>query len=153
MKYCQKCGAKMDDDALFCPKCGTKVSEIVEDEPKKEEQPVVAEEVTEKKQTKKAAATPLYDQKMMEIIPMPIAVIVCSIVMWIITVTLHPTGIMHIMPLLLFMLFCVLYCVMNMVRAIKCLIRKMFLKAVLSFVFFGLLFTCLIINFAFLVAF
>ena len=142
----------MDDDALFCPKCGERVSEL-EDEEEFDDGETVVEEKATKKQTKKGAATPLYDQKMIEIIPMPIAVIVCSIVMWIITVTLHPTGIMHIMPLLLFMLFCVLYCVMNMVRAIKCLIRKMFLKAVLSFVFFGLLFTCLIINFAFLVAF
>ncbi len=24
MKYCTKCGASMEDDALFCPKCGEK---------------------------------------------------------------------------------------------------------------------------------
>ena len=23
--FCQKCGAQMDDDALFCPKCGQKL--------------------------------------------------------------------------------------------------------------------------------
>jgi hypothetical protein len=25
MKYCEKCGAEMDDNAEFCPKCGAKV--------------------------------------------------------------------------------------------------------------------------------
>lgn len=27
MKYCQKSGAEMNDDASFCPKCGAKVEE------------------------------------------------------------------------------------------------------------------------------
>ena len=31
MKYCTKCGAPMNDDALFCPKCGNKVEEIKEE--------------------------------------------------------------------------------------------------------------------------
>ena len=31
MKYCTKCGAPMNDDALFCPKCGTKVEEVIEE--------------------------------------------------------------------------------------------------------------------------
>ena len=26
MKFCTKCGAQMEDDALFCPKCGNKVN-------------------------------------------------------------------------------------------------------------------------------
>ena len=36
MKYCTKCGASMEDDALFCPKCGAKTegeSKAVELEP------------------------------------------------------------------------------------------------------------------------
>ena len=43
MKYCTKCGAQVEDDALFCPKCGHKFvaeaqAEVV-GEPKKSGEP------------------------------------------------------------------------------------------------------------------
>lgn len=38
-KYCQNCGAKMDDNAIFCSGCGCKVNEIVENK-KTIQQPV-----------------------------------------------------------------------------------------------------------------
>lgn len=30
MAYCKQCGAKLDDDARFCPECGTKIPSSVE---------------------------------------------------------------------------------------------------------------------------
>lgn len=155
MKYCAKCGAPMNDDALFCSKCGAKFEEVVEQ--KQEEKPVaneqqVVQEQPSGKRVVKRAATPIYEQKIREFAPMSIAIVVCSMAMWILNATLHPSGITKVMPLLLFMLFCALYAVMSMVRAVKTLTRKMYLKSVLSFVFFGLLFVCFIINFVFLVS-
>lgn len=26
--FCVKCGAQLDDNAIFCPKCGNKVGEV-----------------------------------------------------------------------------------------------------------------------------
>ncbi|MDE6700637.1 MAG: zinc ribbon domain-containing protein, partial [Acetatifactor sp.] len=29
--FCNKCGVKLDDDAIFCPACGTKVRQAAEE--------------------------------------------------------------------------------------------------------------------------
>ena len=65
MKYCIKCGTKLNDDDLFCYKCGTKCQDVAEskpaeeikeepapavppqDEPKIEEEPIIVEEPAE----------------------------------------------------------------------------------------------------------
>ena len=165
MKYCTKCGAPMNDDALFCPQCGTKVVEVfveqksepineqtVAEEPRvfegSNEQPAVAQtqngDSLEKKKTKER--TPLYEQSLKEILPVPIALIVCSIALWIVIAVGNPTGITRIFPLLLFMLISALLSAMSMIRAVKSLTRKLYFKSVLSFVLFGLLVTCFFID-------
>ena len=65
MKFCIKCGTKLNDDDLFCYKCGTKCQDVAEskpaeeikeepapavppqDEPKIEEEPIIVEEPAE----------------------------------------------------------------------------------------------------------
>ena len=42
MKFCTNCGAKLNDDDVFCYKCGTKCAPMVAEEPKAEEQPAQA---------------------------------------------------------------------------------------------------------------
>lgn len=37
MFFCEQCGAKMEDDSLFCPQCGTRVSYLPVPEPFDEE--------------------------------------------------------------------------------------------------------------------
>ena len=157
MKYCSKCGAPMNDDALFCSKCGTKVEEVkVNNENKEviEQKEEVSKPVEAPKANAKikAKAAPIYEQKIKEFLPISLAIIVCSIVMWIINGVAHPSGIGKIMPLLLFMLFSGGYAAISMVRAVKTLTRKIYLKSALSFVLFVLLVVCFIINFVYLVS-
>ena len=166
MKYCEKCGAEMNDDALFCSKCGAKVSEVAKPSEPKEmapEKPAIAvnekpaEEIIKEKPVEEAPkraarkAAPLYEQKVKELLPVSLAAIGCSLIMWIITATVHPTGILHIMPFIIFMIITAFLAVMSMIRAVKTLTRKIFFNSVLSFVLFGLLVTTFIINFIFLI--
>ena len=162
----------MNDDALFCSKCGTKVEEVTNNnneevveqkvekvnannenkeviEQKEEAKPVEAPKANAKI---KAKATPIYEQKIKEFLPISLAIIVSSIVVWIINGVAHPSGIGKIMPLLLFMLFTGGYAAISMVRAVKTLTRKIYYKSALSFVLFVLLVVCFIINFVYLVS-
>ena len=156
MKYCSKCGAPMNDDALFCSKCGTKVEEVTNNN----NEEVVEQKVEEVKPVEtpeanvkiKAKATPIHEQKIKEFLPISLAIIVCSIVVWIINGVAHPSGIGKIMPLLIFMLFTGGYAAISMVRAVKTLTRKIYYKSALSFVLFVLLVVCFIINFVYLVS-
>lgn len=164
MKYCTKCGQKMDDEALFCPKCGAKAASITQEDTQDNHENVVVEnqerveekaEVKEepKKNVKTARkATPLYEQKVKEFLPVAIAAIVCSIAMWIVQATLSPTGFPKVMPLLIFVMLDTLFGVLNLVRAIQCLNRKNFFIAALSFVLTTLLFVCSIVNLIFLMS-
>lgn len=141
----------MNDDALFCSKCGTKVSEPdfsnstepVNQAPQANEAP--NETPAQNKPIKQKYA--LHEQKIREFLPVSLAIIVASIILWIIDSTLHPTGIGHTLPFLNFLLFTGVYSPLQMVRAIKTLNRKMYFKSILSFVLFGLLVTCFIIDF------
>ena len=153
MKYCTKCGAQMNDDALFCPKCGTKV-EVVEEKitPQPVEEKPVANEDTPKTNAKiKGQKIPLHEQKVSSFLPVPLALIGCSIVLWIINAVGNTSGITRIMPLLIFMFLSGFLGVMSMIRAIKTIKRQLYFKAALSFALFALLVTCLIIDFVFLI--
>lgn len=156
MKYCTKCGAQMNDDALFCPKCGTKVEEVVvpnNNQPIVEEKPVEVNEtpVINPNAKVKGQRIPLHEQKVINFLPVPLALIGCSIVIWIIDAVGNTSGITRIMPLLIFMLISGLLSAMSMIRAVKSFNRKIYFKAALSFVLFILLVTCLIIDFVYLV--
>ena len=154
MKYCTKCGAQMNDDALFCPKCGTKV-EVVEENnvlPIEEEKPAEKKDAPKTNVKVKGQRTPLYEQKVRDILLIPLVIIGCSIAIWIINTVGNLTGVGKIMPLLLFMLFSGLHAAMSMIRAVKTLTRKIYFKSALSFVLFVLLVTCFIIDFVFLVS-
>lgn len=155
MKYCTKCGAPMGDDALFCPKCGAKVEEVVIEKPApqpNEEKPVETKDAPKTNVKEKDPRTPLYEQKVRDILLIPLVLIGCSIAIWIINTVGNLTGVGKIMPLLLFMLFSGLYATMSMIRAVKTLTRKIYFKSALSFVLFVLLVTCFIIDFVFLVS-
>ena len=179
MKYCENCGAQMNDNALFCSQCGHKVQEIKQEAPKEEvkveeikveetkvEQPVVKEEAkvepeikaqeapAQEAQPAKAArkAPPIYEQKVREFLPISLVIIGCSIIFWIVDKFGHPTGITRIFPYLIFMLITIFYSVLSMMRAVKTLNRKMYFKAGLSFALFGLLVPCAFIDFIFLVS-
>ncbi len=156
MKFCTKCGTKMDDDALFCPKCGTRAapieenkSEVVEERLAVQQRPA-AQETPKNGKARKQEAKPIYEQSVKEIIPPPIALVVCSMIMWILNATMHPTGISHYLPLILFCFMCVAFGVVNLVRGIKTATRNIYLKCALSFVMFGLLAVCAVINVIFL---
>lgn len=155
MKYCTKCGAPMGDDALFCPKCGAKVEEVVIEKPApqpNEEKPVETKDAPKTNVKEKDPRTPLYEQKVRDILLIPLVLIGCSIAIWIINTVGNLTGVGKIMPLLLFMLFSGLHATMSMIRAVKTLTRKIYFKSALSFVLFVLLVTCFIIDFVFLVS-
>lgn len=155
MKYCTKCGAPMGDDALFCPKCGAKVEEVVIEKPApqpNEEKPVETKDAPKTNVKVKDSRTPLYEQKVRDILLIPLVLIGCSIAIWIINTVGNLTGVGKIMPLLLFMLFSGLYATMSMIRAVKTLTRKIYFKSALSFVLFVLLVTCFIVDFVFLVS-
>ena len=154
MKFCTKCGAPMNDDALFCPKCGTKVEEVVEE--KLPTQPVEKksapnEEVPKTNVKVKGARLSIHEQPVKQFLPVPLALIGCSIALWIVNALGNTSGITRVMPLLIFMFLSGFLSVMSMIRAIKTLKRQLYFKAALSFVLFALLVTCLIIDFIFLV--
>lgn len=145
MKYCTKCGAQMNDDALYCPKCGTKVNEVIE-ENKTSEEPINNESsnIASNQNTKQRKA--IHEQKIIEFLPISLAIVVASIIVWIIDSTAQLTGIGHIMPLLIFIIFSGGYSAISMIRAIKTLNRKMYFNSILSFVLFALLVTCFFVN-------
>lgn len=58
--YCIKCGKELKNGVNFCPYCGSKKVEIVEN-PNKEEQQVVYEEVKEKPPVAKASNLVVYE--------------------------------------------------------------------------------------------
>lgn len=147
MKYCTKCGAQMDDDALFCPKCGTKVEEVAEDKPA----PQPVEESPKTNAKVKGARVSIHEQTVKQFLPLPLALIACSIALWIINAVGNTSGIARVMPLLLFMFLSGFLGVMSLIRAIKTMKMQLYFKSALSFVLFALLVTCLIIDFVFLI--
>ena len=54
MKYCTKCGAQVEDDALFCPKCGHKFVAEAEAEVVENPQPQPQAQAKPKKRNKEA---------------------------------------------------------------------------------------------------
>lgn len=155
MKYCTKCGAQMNDDALFCPKCGTKVEEVVVEEkitPQPVEEKQAPNEEAPKTNVKiKGQRVSIHEQPVKQFLPVPLALIACSIALWIINAVGNTSGFTRIFPLLLFMFLSGFLAVMSMIRAIKTLNRKIYFKAALSFVLFALLVACFIIDFIFLI--
>ena len=154
MKYCTKCGAPMNDDALFCPKCGTKVEEVIEKQPTPQsvEDKTFFNEETPKTNVKvKGARVSIHEQPVKQFLPVPLALIGCSIALWIINAVGNTSGFTRAFPLLLFMFLSGFLSVMSMIRAIKTIKRQLYFKSALSFVLFALLVTCLIIDFIFLV--
>lgn len=156
MKYCEKCGTKLVDEALFCSKCGNRVATPEVEEPVQEEasvKPVMEEAPAENSQPVKKTrkATPIHEQKIKEFLPVTLALIVASIIIWIINSVGSLSGVAKIAPLLIFMMLSVFLAVMSMIRGVKTLLRAKYLIGVLSLVLFVLLFTCFIIDFVFLV--
>ena len=165
MKFCTKCGAPMGDDALFCPKCGAKVEEVVIEKPapqpveeKPTEQPIQEKPVANQEPPKtnanvkvKGERLSIHEQPVKQFLPVPLALIGCSIALWIINAVGNTSGITRIMPLLIFMFLSGFLGAMSLIRGIKTINRKLYFKAALSFVLFALLVTCLIIDFIFLV--
>lgn len=155
MKYCTKCGAQLVDEARFCSKCGTKV----EDAPINNNQPVVEEKPVEVKEAPQTEPNPkikgqrvsIHEQQVKHFLPVPLALIGCSIALWIINTVGNTSGITRVFPLLLFMFLSGFLSVLSMIRAIKTLNRKIYFNSALSFVLFGLLVTCLIIDFVYLI--
>jgi uncharacterized Zn finger protein (UPF0148 family) len=144
----------MNDDALFCPKCGTKVEEVIEE--KSPTQPVEEKSAPKEEAPKtnvkvKGARLSIHEQPVKQFLPVPLALIGCSIALWIVNALGNTSGITRVMPLLIFMFLSGFLSVMSMIRAIKTLKRQLYFKAALSFVLFVLLVTCLIIDFIFLV--
>ena len=144
----------MNDDALFCPKCGTKVEEVIEE--KSITQPAIEKSAPKEEAPKtnakvKGARLSIHEQPVKQFLPVPLALIGCSIALWIVNAIGNTSGITRVMPLLLFMFLSGFLSVMSMIRAIKTLKRQLYFKAALSFVLFALLVTCLIIDFIFLV--
>ncbi|MBR2505446.1 MAG: zinc-ribbon domain-containing protein [Bacilli bacterium] len=154
MKYCTKCGAPMNDDALFCPKCGTKVEEVIEEKSTTqpvEEKSVPNEEAPKTNAKVKGARVSIHEQPVKQFLPLPLALIVCSIALWIVNAVGNTSGITRVMPLLIFMFLSGFLGVMSLIRAINTIKRQLYFKSALSFVLFALLVTCLIIDFIFLI--
>ena len=148
MKYCTKCGAQMVDEARFCPKCGNKVAEITEQayEPSQQE-PVVQESPKTANKNVKSPAKPLHEQTLKDFLPLSLVIVICTFALWIVQSLAHPTGILRVMPLIIFMIPSATYGAMNLIRAVKCYKLQSYYKAALSLVLSGLLITCLIIDF------
>lgn len=154
MKYCTKCGAQMNDDALFCPKCGTKVEEVIEKQPTPqsvEDKTFFNEEAPKANAKVKGARLSVHEQPVKQFLPVPLALIGCSIALWIVNAVGNTSGITRVFPLLLFMFLSGFLGVMSLIRAIKTIKRQLYFKSALSFVLFALLITCLIIDFIFLI--
>ena len=104
MKYCTKCGAQMNDDALFCPKCGTKVEEVVVEEkitPQPVEEKQAPNEEAPKTNVKiKGQRVSIHEQPVKQFLPVPLALIACSIALWIINAVGNTSGFTRIFPLL-----------------------------------------------------
>ena len=145
MKYCTECGAAMNDDDLFCPKCGAKV-----DETALETTSPSPKEAAKPNAKIKGARVPLEEQKVKEFLPLPLALIACSIAIWIVDAIASLTGIPKIMPLIIFILLSGLLGGMSLARAIKTLRKQNYFNSALSFVLFALLAVCLIVDFTFL---
>lgn len=164
MKYCTKCGAQLADEARFCSKCGAPQPNM-ENAPAPSQQPVAqpsipqpveekqaSNEETPKTNAKiKGARVSIHEQPVKQFLPLPLALIACSIALWIINAVGNTSGITRVMPLLLFMFLSGFFSVMSMIRAIKTIKRQLYFKSALSFVLFALLVTCLIIDFIFLI--
>lgn len=154
MKYCTKCGAQMNDDALFCPKCGTKVEEVIEEKSTTQptiEKPTTNEEAPKTNAKVKGARVSIHEQPVKQFLPVPLALIGCSIALWIVNAVGNTSGITRVFPLLLFMFLSGFLGVMSLIRGIKTIKRQLYFKSALSFVLFALLVTCLIIDFVFLI--
>jgi cation transport ATPase len=95
----------------------------------------------------------IHEQPIKEFLTIALAIIGCSMIFWMVDqlAPLDPTAITRIFPYLLFLFITIFNAVMSMIRAVKTLKRKIYLKSVLSFVLFGLLVTCALIDFIFLV--
>ena len=147
MKYCTNCGAKMEDEALFCSKCGTKAAPIIEEKKESYEEDQVVEE-TPKKPNKavKGPAKPLHEEKLKEFLPVSLVVIAATILLWIIQNLVHPTDILRVMPLIIFTIIGGFYGILNLLRAKQCYKRQIYFKAALSLVLAVVLFTCTIID-------
>lgn len=103
------------------------------------------------KKTKQRVA--IHEQKVKDFLPVSLIIIGGSIILWIINKMIpHNFSVFaDVFPFLLFLFMTIAYSVMSMIRAIKTLKRKIYFISVLSFVIFGLLVTCAIIDFIFLV--
>lgn len=103
------------------------------------------------KKTKQRVA--IHEQKVKDFLPVSLIIIGGSIILWIINKMIpHDFSVFaDLFPFLLFLFMTIAYSVMSMIRAIKTLKRKIYFISVLSFVIFGLLVTCAIIDFIFLV--
>lgn len=153
MKYCTKCGAQMNDDALFCSKCGAKVEEGAEQQPASvAEAPKVEPSKPVKTRTRaQIQRVPLEEQSEKQFLPVPLALLGCSIVIWIINGVASTSGITRIMPLVLFMLLSGFFGAMSIIRALKTYKKELYFRAALAFVLFILLVTSFIIDFVFLI--
>ena len=152
MKYCIKCGAELPDGAMFCPKCGEKVSQVENNNKKQEILHQTSTNSLPNNSKTTIKAKPIEEQKAKEFLPPPLALIACSIIVWILNGTVGPSGIAKIMPLILFVLLSGFFSAIQIYRAIKTYKKEMYFEACLSLVLGVLLFVCLIMNFIFLVS-
>lgn len=144
----------MNDDALFCPKCGTKVEEVIEEKSTTqpvEEKSAPNEEAPKANARVKGARISVHEQPVKQFLPVPLALIGCSIALWIVNAVGNTSGITRVMPLLIFMFLSGFLGVMSLIRAIKTIKRQLYFKFALSLVLFILLVTCLIIDFIYLI--
>ena len=166
--FCSKCGAKVEEAKeekvtdIFVEKPAEEEEKPapVEEKPAPvEEKPVVVEEAIKEEPVKaakpnarvKGPRLSIHEQPIKSFLPAPLALIVCSIAIWIINAVGNTSGIGRVLPLLLFMFLSGFFAVMSMIRAVKTIKRQLYFKAALSFVSFALLVTCFIIDFIYLV--
>ena len=128
-------------------------SEITEENNTKENDIEEHKEIQANNGKKTKQRVSIHEQPIKEFLTISLAIIGCSIIFWMIDqlAPLDPTAITRIFPYLLFLFITIFNSVMSMIRAVKTLKRKIYLKSALSFVLFGLLVTCALIDFIFLV--
>lgn len=128
-------------------------SEITEENNTKENDIEEHKEIQANNGKKTKQRVSIHEQPIKEFLTISLAIIGCSIIFWMIDqlAPLDSTAITRIFPYLLFLFITIFNSVMSMIRAVKTLKRKIYLKSVLSFVLFGLLVTCALIDFIFLV--